>query len=330
MVQVKTLAPCVGLCAVLSVMSVNDASALEKKSPMMPGASTGAAAGALPPEGLYLDTTITFESGKLKNGSGDTAVTPAGKTIKATNQDIAATLLYVPGWKILGANYAMAVTQPYQMANTDFGGEGNDGATTSNKGFFNTILTPGILSWNLGNGFFVGTGVNVYVKGTGHYNSAYSSGLGRNAVTGDSYANNYWTVEPSFAISYLADGWNLTMNNTLDFNSKNKDTGYQTGSIYYLDLTATKKIGQWEVGAIGNFVQQFENDEVNGETVEAVDGFYSRGNKAQHIAVGPMVAYDFGKATLKARYLQGLHAENDANISFFHVGLSVPLQNLLK
>ena len=303
--------------------SAGVAHSAEKKSPMMPGAATGNAA-ALPPEGLYFSNTVTIESGKLQNGSGNPAVVPGtGSNIKSMNVDLAPSLLWVPGWNVLGANYGMAITQPFQWANTDYGGSAN-GSSTSTKGMFNTIVTPGILSWDLGDGFFASTALSFYLK-NGHSAHEYSAAQGRYVLGGSSYANNYWTVEPSFSLSYLADGWNLTLTETLDFNTKNEKTDYYSGTMNYLDVTATKKFGPWELGLIGNYTQQLEDDEVNGQTVAAVDGFNSRGNKAMQLEAGPLIAYDFGKVKLTARYLHGIYAENAGKISFIHLGFSVPI-----
>lgn len=324
MIQIRTCGSRICLLVAFALTSTGTAVAEEKKSPMMPGASVGNAAGALPPEGLYLDTEVTIEQGKVVDGNGRVAKTPGGTNIKSFQVDVAPSLLWVPGVKVLGADYGVSVTQPYAWLNTDFGGASTGGDSTSGKGYFNTILTPAILSWNVGHDLFVGTGLSVYLK-TGHFAHKYSAEQGREVLTNGSYANNFWTFQPNFAVSYLADGWNLTANNIVDFNTKNDVTHYASGNTYYLDLTATRKIGRWTVGAIGNFLQQYESDKVNGAVVDAVDGFSSRGNKGQYVAMGPLVAYDFEKVTLRLRYLQPVHAENQGNIAFIRLDLSIPI-----
>ncbi|PKU26121.1 SphA family protein [Telmatospirillum siberiense] len=322
--QLKTLGPYACLVVALAMAPLGAAYGEEKKSPMMPGGSAGNAAGALPPEGLYFNNEVTIEQGKLVDGEGRTSKTPAGTNVKAFQVDVTPSLLWVPGVKVLGASYGVAITQPYAWLNTDFGGASTGGDSTSNKGFFNTILTPAILSWDVGNGIFIGSGLSVYVK-DGHFTHHYSAAQGRETLSNGSFANNYWTFQPNFAVSYLANGWNLTMNHVVDFNTKNDVTNYQSGNAYYLDLTATKKFGPWEFGAIGNILEQWQPDKVRGVKVAAVDGLSSAGNQSEVLAMGPLVAYNFGKASLRLRYLQPIRSENQGDISFIRLDLSVPL-----
>jgi hypothetical protein len=126
-------------------------------------------------------------------------------------------------------------------------------------------------------------------------------------------------------VSYLNNGWNFSLNNTVDFNTKNDVTNYESGNTYYLDMTSTKKIGKITFGLIGNFLKQWEPDKVNGVTVSAVNGFSSAGNKSEVIAVGPLLAYDFGNVSLRLRYLQPIRSENQGNISFLRLDLSTSL-----
>jgi len=311
------------MVAALTIVSVGPVSGEEKKTSMMPGGSAGNAVGALPPDGLYFNADVAIEQGKVVDGNGRVAKTPGGATIKSSQVDVTPSLLWVPGVSVLGARYAAGIAQPYAWLNADFGGASTGGDSTSSKGFFNTVLIPAALSWKVADDLFVGSGVTVYVK-DGHFTHRYNQALGRETLTNGSFANNYWTLQPNFAVSYLTNGLNLTMNHTVDFNTKNDVTHYESGNTYYLDLTATKRFGPWTFGAIGNYLKQWEPDKVNGVTVPAVAGFSSTGNRSEVIALGPLVAYDFEKATLRLRYLHPLRSENQGNITFIHLDLSIP------
>ncbi|PTW59369.1 hypothetical protein C8N35_10782 [Breoghania corrubedonensis] len=280
------------LAAGAALLPMSSANAAERLTPMQPGGSTGNAAGALPPDGLYFSVDTFVNNGSLRGDDGK-RVKPAGRSINTMNIGVTPTLLWVPGWEVLGARYGMAITQPYQHTETT-GSEITDA-------LFNLILTPAILSWDLGNGLFVGTGMNIYMK-TGDF---------------DRYANEFWTFEPNLAVSYLANGWNLTLNNTFDFNTKNESNDYQTGSFYYLDATATKRFGRWQVGAVANYTQQLEEDEQYGVKLDDT--------QVMHVMAGPYLSYDFDKFTVSARYLQNIRTENDMGVSFFHIGVGVPL-----
>ena len=97
-----------------------------------------------------------------------------------------------------------------------------------------------------------------------------------------------------------------------------------------MDLTATRKIGRWTVGALGNWTRQFRDDKVNGVAVPEAIGpngqISSAGKRAEHIMFGPMVAYDFGKFSVNSRLLASVRSRNEPRMNFWHFGVSVPLQ----
>ncbi|QTF09036.1 hypothetical protein HC231_14810 [Brenneria izadpanahii] len=308
----------------LSVMG-GHAIAAEGISPLQPGATTGNAAGALPPPGLYLMADVASEGGKLKDERGKTARTPAGQRIKASNISSVAALTWVPGWEALGARYAAAIAQPYKWSRTRISDE-NGSDVVRSSGMVNTAITPVILSWSLGGGYYLGTGLTLYAD-NGKFRYAYDATAGRNVKSSTAIGNDYWTVEPSLALTYLADGWNITINNLLDVNTTNKTTDYRSGMTYYLDMTAARRIDNFTLGLIGNYTRQITDDKINGETVSAVPGFYGEGNKMEHVLAGPLLAYDFGAFSVNARMLFSLRAKNDADVSFLHLGFSMPLIN---
>lgn len=328
MINVKTFGKSACFAAALGVASYGVANATEKKSPMEPGATTGAAAGALPPEGFYFTIDDAIVTGKGMDGSGNKVHLAGGSTNKFLQDELVPTLLWVPGWTVLGASYGMQITQPYLFLSNDFQGSlmGATGDSTSGQGFMNTSVTPAILSWDVGKGLFTSVGLTFMVK-DGHY--SHKTGTNLNGQTAQvssygSFANNFWTFMPNFAVSYLTNGWNFTLNNMFEFDTKNETSGYQSGNAYYGDLTAAKTYGAWTFGVIGTYSAQYENDEINGVVVQDNPGVNSRGNQFVHIQAGPLVSYNFGKATLTVRYLQDLHTENDVNVSTLHVSLSVP------
>lgn len=298
--------------------------AAEGISPLQPGATTGAPAGALPPPGLYLMMDADYEGGKLKNNEGNTATTPDGMQIKASNVSAVAALTWVTDKELFGARYAAAIAQPYKWASTKFTTDSGS-STVDSQGIVNTAITPAILSWDLKNGYFILTGFTVYAD-NGDFSSSYSTSAGRNVKSSDAIGNDYWTFEPSFAVTRMGEEWTLTMNNILDYNTTNHTTDYKSGMTYYLDASATRRINQFTVGLIGNYTKQITDDEVNGVSVAAVDGLSGEGNRAEHVLAGPLVGYDFGPFTLTGRVLVSLRAKNDADVSFFHMGISIPIR----
>ncbi|MDC7784349.1 transporter [Rhodoplanes sp. TEM] len=287
-----------GVAAVIAGSGI--AQAAEGISPLQPGATTGNPAGALPPPGLYFSWDTAYEFGKLKDDSGSDQTSPK---LKASNVSTVGVLLWVPGWKLFGADYGAMLAQPLKYAHTTVFDE-----ATGASGMVNTSISPLNLSWNLGNGLFVGTGVAVIVPDA---TTDYTWTGTRWRTTTKNIGNNYWTVEPNLAVTYMTGDWTLTLNNILDINSENTRTNYRTGNIYYLDATVARRIGKYTLGVIGNYTQQLEDDEIFG--VAQPD------TKIQHLKAGVMVGYDFGAFTVTARYLQALHTRNDVGVSFAHL-----------
>lgn len=313
-----------GYSFTLALLLLGRVYAAEGIGPLQPGATTGNAAGMLPPPGLYFSGDADFETGYVKNGSGDTAKTPGGQKIKASNWAQVASLLWVPGWEVFGANYAMAIAQPYKFQRTRIEGNGGHSITTSD-GMVNTTLMPLMLSWDLGEGFHLGSGLAIILP-NGKFDYSLNTETGMNTKASTTIGNHYWTFEPNIALTYLYQDWAFTMNNIFDINTTNHTTQYSSGNTYYLDLTAAKHIGNFTVGVIGNYIQQVSNDKINGRSVDAVDGFYSAGNKVQHVSAGPLLGYNFGAFSLTARVLLPLYTENDCGCSFFHIGIQIPIK----
>jgi len=269
-------------------------------TPYLPGATTGVPVGALPPPGYYAteDNYVVF--GELKGGKGQSI------PVRVTNSSVSVALLWSSSYHILGAQYGAGIVQigAYHQADTT----GLGGSKTGSFGLFNTILEPLILSWEIGNGLFVSTGQSFYLP-----NGEFHHDGGARLQT--SYANAFWTYEPSVAVSYLKNGWNLTAENIFDVNAKNGQTDYKSGNVYYLDLTAKKTIGGLSLGAIGNYTQQISDDYQFGKIV-------GDGNRDQHIMLGPLLEYNFGPVNITARYLNDVRTRNDIALHMFHLSFS--------
>lgn len=306
------------------LLTVHQGMAAEGVSPLQPGATTGAPAGALPPSGLYLVMDTDYEAGKLKNNQGHTAVTPAGQKIKASNFSSVVALTWVTDYQLLGARYAMAIAQPYKWARTKTSSDSGNSTTTS-QGNINTSLTPMILSWGLQDNYFLATGLTVYID-NGDFSHTYDSSEERNIKSSKAIGNHYWTFEPSIAVTKMDGPWTYTLNNLMDFNTENKTTHYRSGMTYYLDASAIRKINQYSIGVIGNYTKQISDDKVKGKSISAVDGFSGEGNRSEHILAGALLGYDFGSFSLNSRILMSLRAKNDADISFFHIGINYPIR----
>jgi hypothetical protein len=153
--------------------------------------------------------------------------------------------------------------------------------TSYHASFFNPALF-GQLAWDLGNGF------------------GFSYALGAYFDVNQSVAFSSTSLNQRFALSYTANSWNLTANvvygTQLDsvtnrpqispclapfgFNGCNPD-------FINVDLTATKKFGKWEFGAVAYG---------STDLTRPIAGY----QKQSQFAAGGLVGYAFGPVTLQA------------------------------
>jgi hypothetical protein len=293
-----------------------EAWALGDSTPYLPGVSVGIPIGALPPPGFYASDDNVIFNGGLRNGSGDVV-----HGVNLNGYLNIPSILWVPTWQPLAgmnATIAFDAVQPYNFVAV------SGGAGPGLAGFFNTIVGANV-SWNFAP-IFVKAGLGLYIQ-DGDWHTV---------------ANHTWTFEPDLAVTWLSNGWNLTVHGVMDFQTED-DRGnffglpahYQSGDVLYIDVTAGKSIGKWSFGVGGNFTQQVNNDHIsstlacNGVTLSSCDtpaipGLVSKGRQLQQILVGPYLGYNFGPAEVNAKILSGVHAENAFNATFYHIGFSFP------
>jgi hypothetical protein len=288
-----------------SNIAANRADAVENITPFLPGVTIGAPVGMLPPPGLYFTSANAAFSMNVKNDQGQN--TGVRVQDPSTNEE----LLYVPDIPpIFGATYGALVIQAIRGPSTSIPETG----TFSNLGLVNTVISPLNLSWNLHNGFFVSVALTTYGPAY-HYQVTAVQNTSR----------NYATIEPAVGISYLANGWNLTVHPLLDFNSTNPANGYRSGTLFMMDYTALRKFGNFEVGLGGTLTTQISDDAIQGTPVPAVPGINGYGNRAENLTIGPVFHYDFGKLGMTAYYTASVDARNIAAGNNFWLRLDVPL-----
>lgn len=282
------------LAGLVASALAGQAYAVESVTPYLPCNSCGVPVGALPPAGFYFSDETAYIDGSVVNNSG--VKIPVNVTAFLTIP----VLLYVPNVHVLGASAALALVQPIsENTTTAFG------STSRQTGLFNTIL-GGTLSWALPNGLFVSGGLGVYLN-DGTYNVRQATNI----------ANNYTTFEPNVGISWLNNGWNLSLHLVVDTNTENTADHYQSGNIFFTDYTVAKTFGKWTFGVVGDYVQQFSNDTLRGVTLA--------NSEVGQFAVGPQVSYDFGPVTMTTFYTRDVWAQNGGQTDKFWLRFAFPL-----
>jgi hypothetical protein len=287
------------------------AMAEELWDPHLRGVDEGLAAGALPPEGVYFINDSYF----LPDGYVGDSKSTSTKLQSYVDVPI---LVWVPGIKLLGADYAVALAQPFDYTNLNVGNY----EAGNHWGTFNTAIVPGILSWALPYDLHAKTQFSVYLNDG---SSTYRSGNTPAAGVGAAMAN--YTFEPGVGLSWLHDGWNLSVQmlydtSTADDRSAHPRCGatpckYQSGDQLAFDYTITKTIKKWVVG-----VGAYENNQIQKDQVRGVS---MPGTGAMSFAVGPIVGYNFGPLEVMATFNHQTVNHNDSAGDTVNFRVVVPL-----
>jgi hypothetical protein len=242
-------------------------------------------------------------------------------------------LLYQVPWKVLGGQPAFEILVPYVWLKVD-----GDVALSGRKisptfhredtanGFGDLEFFPVMMGWKEGDVKWQGQ-FGIYAP-SGSFNKGDLANIGR----------NYWTFEPSAAVSYLSTrfGLEVTAFAGFDFNTENDTTDYQTGDQFHLDGTIAEHLplfgGFIGGGVNGYFYQQITGDSGSGARL---GGF-----EAMTTGIGPAFSYaykvgDFDIAG-EAKWLPELGVDNrlNGNTVWFKLGVSwgttpvAPLESL--
>jgi hypothetical protein len=305
----------------------------------LPGNTMGAPIAAAPPPGLWFASTAFYIP--MASGNGNAGCGPG---CKERYNAVGATvnLTWGTGLKFLGADWyptiqsggfqATATTTPYPP------GGGVLQSPIYNNIFdheiANLYVNPLNFSWNLGKGLYV------------------AAGLGFVAPAGSTYAGSlvpdYWTVRPHAAVSYLGEGWNLTVSALYDINTasegrtglyqviaRNPATapavaallggpdspgrGYTSGNYLYVDWTATHKFGSWEFGPVGFFKFETTDDAPGGinpttgsawTCAQLTAAKLPTCGKDVNIGAGLLIGYNFGPVDMKFIYANAFYSRD--------------------
>ena len=247
--------------AAAGVLSLGAAAPALAGSVTQPGETVGVAAGAPLPPGLYYVNTMDF-------GCRDREPV-APKVCSALTIPVVAWSTPVT---LLGARLQFLVATPAVLVAVEH--------TDSFWGIYNPLVA-GQLAWDLGNGW------------------GFSYLFGAYLDVNTNVAFSTTSINQRFALSYTNDGWNLTANVIWGIQLDSVTDRPQLSpcpspfgtrgcnpDFVNVDLTATKKLGKWEIGPVA-----FGSTDLNRPIV----GY----QKQSQFAVGGLIGYDFGPVTLQ-------------------------------
>jgi hypothetical protein len=262
----------------------------------------------LPPPGVY-GVLDNYWANFAFHGSNGDKIAGGGLSLLVEVPIV----LWVPGIKILGADYAAAFAQPFDYTSSP-GLSGTTGG--GNWGTFNTILIPGQLSWTLGD-LHLKAGFEIYLPDASSTMADLLNGHLKNG--GLPSGNGYAAVQPDLGISWMKDGWNLSadLHLTIPVTAGTATNyRYRSGNEFAADYTAAKTTGKWSLGLGLHQENQLNADTLNGHTVAH--------SVATNFGAGPMAGYQFTRIGVVAVWNHDIHTRNDVGGDFFNLRFVVP------
>jgi hypothetical protein len=236
--------------ATAGVLALSAAVSAHAGSVTQPGESVGVGAGTpLAPGWYFIDTTDW--------GLRDTAAT--GKVAVGVTIPVIA---WSTPWTFLGARVQFLAAFPAVEVGTTAPGNGS-----FVEGMYNPFFA-GQLAWDLGGsgwGFSYALGTYIGVKTPVGFDST--------------------SINQRFALSYTGNGWNLTANTIWGIQPDQVTTTINPDFVN-VDLTATKKFGNWELGAVGFFSSDVSTP-------------FAGYQRQSQFALGGLVGYNFGSVILQ-------------------------------
>jgi hypothetical protein len=298
---------------------VAPAYATELWDPHLRGLDEGLAAGALPPPGVYFINNSYFApsynfAGTLRGES----LSPSGHEnshVKLFAYVDVPVLLWNPGCKFLGADYAMAIAEPFDYTNFRIANATHPPTYVGGAqwGAYNTIIIPYALSWKLPCDFYIKQALAVALNDGTESPGQIPADQGIFAES----SNGYYSFIPELGLSWLHQGWNVSIDFYYAFNLKNPATDYQSGQQLAIDYTVTKTCGKWTFGIGAAEENQITTDSQYGNTIPD--------SKANAWTLGPIIGYNFGPCSVQFIYNFPLYTNNDVGGEWFDVRFVVPL-----
>jgi len=228
------------------------------------GETIGLALGAALPQGVYfVDTSSEVHIPGTNASHGQTGDVLVNIPVVAWSTP----------WDFAGGHieaYAAAPEAAVLLNNTGSGAQG--GAS----GLYNPALLVGE-AWNLGN--------NIHFSNfVGGYAPVNQAGFAQ-----DNGTNNVWTFNERAAVSYLADGYNITAHGI--YGTSNSTNGYQRADYINVDFAALKNIGKWEIGPVAYYTADVGH--ATAPNTNPVEG-------NRQFALGGFVGYALGGVTVQA------------------------------
>ena len=300
--------------------------------------------------GMYVQVPLVhYHARKLRGGDHDQATGAITgrpeRSLNGINADTYAALprfTFLSTTRFLGANLGFTVMLPVVKREAQFSatvitsnplvaGALNpilkaraDAQSGSESGLGDLELSP-VLHWEIGDNQALNFAPTVVLP-TGDYDvkRRLNPGYGK-----------FYTFRPSVQYSFIGDGWDFGARTVFSFNTRNKDNGYYSGTMFNVDWQLMRFISDdVRVGLQGYFVRQLSKDTQDLSKFSAqeiadknLQKEIINGNRTSVTAVGPAVGWvvNGGEALVEGKFLQEFGARNRTEGSAFWLSISKPL-----
>jgi len=328
------------------------------------GATIGIPAGALPPPGLYggLETFIGPNGVGVGQNSA-AAGANVGKGLTVFGEALAPSLLWSTGWNLFGGNIGFVVVQPFftvaglstNCVNPNCVGSppiAFPATAAEGAAFFENVhntVWQAIDSWNWKNGWFTSLGFAIQGPDGSQYNGTLNQ--------------DYWTFSPTAGISYIDKNWKNSVNFEYDIHTASAGhtgtyaainsaaggipivapngcvgfncpgIGYTTGNQFFVDWNVLYRWGKLEIGPVGYLKFQTTSDSPgSGWTCATLAASATYGpslgcGRAEDIALGGEIGYDFGPAELEVWATDSVYTKDDFSGASVFTRLSFKLED---
>jgi hypothetical protein len=222
--------------------------------------------GALPPPGTYLvNYMLLIQKNALTDNSGKNKPVDFNASVFAE----VPRLIYVTPLSLLGANWAVQLFLPTYSADVSVTAGGTKVVNDNDKGIGDILFSPLVFGWHFSPELHAVAVLDIWAP-TGNYD--------KNNTATQILSKNHWTFEPLVAVSYLKNGFDVSLKLMYDFNTDNNKYLINPGT----GLTGKLSPGQefhmdWALGyglknglsggVVGYNYWQVTDDEVNGSKV---------------------------------------------------------------
>lgn len=288
-------------CLATVLASGAPARASELWEPHLRGINEGLASAVLPPKGFYFLDYNYFWSVAATNDVGQRT------GIKLHTYVNVPALIWAPGIKIFGADYAFSIAQPFDNLSAWNVPSGNG----EHWGAFNTQIGVGTLAWTLPHGLHIATGLTIAAD------DATSTAANPPKGGGLGSGNSFWDIQPRLALTWFENGWNISADIYYDHSLEDHKLHYQNADEISVDYTVTKTIGKWTLGLGAGQQNQLGED--------TIKGVRQGGTMAKNFSIGPILGINFKYFGIMAIFNKEIVTNNDVGGDSLNIRFFIPL-----